>query len=89
MSTRISTGRVRATYAFIKPHRTTFSVEALCRVLDVAPSGYDAWLIQPLSNRAQEDARLLRLDSGVLHRELSDLRCPQSVPGPAGGRRDV
>jgi putative transposase len=30
-------------------------------VLDVAPSGYDAWLQQPLSNRAQEDARVLRL----------------------------
>jgi putative transposase len=33
----------------------------LCRVLDVAPSGYYAWLKQPLSNRAREDARLLRL----------------------------
>ena len=27
----------------------------------VAPSGYYEWLKQPLSNRAQEDARLLRL----------------------------
>ncbi len=27
----------------------------------VAPSGYDEWLKQALSNRAQEDARLLRL----------------------------
>jgi HTH-like domain len=42
-------------------HRDTFSVQALCRVLDVAPSGYYAWLQQPLSHRAQEDARLLRL----------------------------
>jgi putative transposase len=33
----------------------------MCRVLGVAPSGYYAWLQQPLSNRAQEDARLLRL----------------------------
>ena len=33
----------------------------MCRVLGVAPSGYYAWLMQPLSNRAQEDARLLRL----------------------------
>ena len=30
-------------------------------MLDVAPSGYYAWLKQPLSNRAKEDARLLRL----------------------------
>jgi len=33
----------------------------MCRVLDVAPSGYYEWLQQPISNRAQEDARLLRL----------------------------
>jgi putative transposase len=33
----------------------------MCRVLEVAPSGYYDWLLQPISNRAQEDARLLRL----------------------------
>jgi hypothetical protein len=33
----------------------------MCRVLGVAPSGYDEWLQQPISNRGQEDARLLRL----------------------------
>jgi putative transposase len=36
-------------------------VQALCRVLDVAPSGYYAWPKKPLSNRALEDARLGRL----------------------------
>ncbi len=61
MSIQLSAGRVRTTYDFIKGHRRTCSVQALCRVLDVAPSGYYAWLKQPLSNRAQEDARLLRL----------------------------
>jgi len=61
MSTRMSAGRVRKTYAFIRAHGARFSVVALCRVLEVAPSGYYAWLKQPLSNRAQEDARLLRL----------------------------
>jgi len=54
-------GRVRSTYAFIKAHRDWHSVEMMCRVLEVAPSGYYGWLKQPLSNRAQEDARLLRL----------------------------
>jgi hypothetical protein len=54
-------GRVRATYEFIKANRNRWSVQALCRVLEVAPSGYYDWLLQPLSNRAQEDARLLRL----------------------------
>ena len=33
----------------------------MCRVLGVAPSGYYEWLTHPISNRAQEDARLLRL----------------------------
>jgi putative transposase len=61
MSTKASTGRVRSTYDFIKAHRTQYSVQAMCRILGVAPSGYYAWLEQPISNRAQEDARLLRL----------------------------
>jgi putative transposase len=33
----------------------------MCRLLEVAPSGYYDWLKQPVSNRAKEDARLLRL----------------------------
>jgi putative transposase len=61
MSKSTSASRVRATYALIKAQSATFPVQVLCRVLEVAPSGYYAWLKQPLSNRAQEDARLLRL----------------------------
>jgi putative transposase len=61
MPTRLSAGRLRSTYEFIKTHRDQYSVDTLCRVLDVAPSGYYEWLKQPLSNRAQEDAMLLRL----------------------------
>ena len=40
---------------------TSTASQTMCRVLEVAPSGYYEWLQQPLSNRAQEDARLLRL----------------------------
>ena len=36
-------------------------VQEMCRVLEVAQSGYYDWLKQSVSNRAQEDARLLRL----------------------------
>jgi putative transposase len=61
MSTRGRAGRVRTTYEFIRAHRGQYPVQALCRVLGVAPSGYYAWLKQPLSRRAHEDARLLRL----------------------------
>ncbi|HMF60031.1 MAG TPA: hypothetical protein VK595_06655 [Vicinamibacterales bacterium] len=35
MSTPMSAGRVRAAYQFIKAQRATFSVQTLCRVLDV------------------------------------------------------
>lgn len=33
----------------------------MCRLLEVAPSGYYAWLKKPVSDRAKEDKRLLRL----------------------------
>jgi putative transposase len=33
----------------------------MCKVLDVAPSGYYKWLQRPISDHALEDARLLRL----------------------------
>lgn len=61
MSNHTSTKRVRTIYEFIKAHRHQYSVQMMCRTLEVAPSGYYAWLLQPVSNRDQEDARLLRL----------------------------
>jgi putative transposase len=60
MSTRLSAGRVPAIYEFIKAHQRQFSVEMLCRLLEVNRSGYYKWLKNPVSKRAQEDARLLR-----------------------------
>ena len=60
-STGATHGKVRDAYAFIKAHRQQYSVQAMCRILEVAPSGYYEWLHQPISNRAKEDARLLRL----------------------------
>ena len=53
--------RVRLAYQFIEADKKRYSVKVMCRVLDVAPSGYYAWLKKPISDRAQEDARLLRL----------------------------
>ena len=53
--------RVRTQYEFIKAHRHKHSVQTMCRLLRVAPSGYYAWLAQPVSDRAREDTRLLRL----------------------------
>jgi putative transposase len=61
MCTQLSAGRVRSTYELIKAQRGQYSVQTKCRVLGVAPSGYYKWVKQPISNRGQEDAGLLRL----------------------------
>jgi putative transposase len=61
MATRLSAGRVPAIYEFIKAHQHQFSVEMMCRLLEVTRSGYYEWLKNPVAKRAQEDARLLRL----------------------------
>ena len=42
--------RVRTTYEFIKANRRRHSGQAMCRMLEVAPSGYYDWLKQPISN---------------------------------------
>lgn len=44
-------------YAFVADHRTLFSVRAMYRCLRIHPSGFYAWLKNPLSRRANEDAR--------------------------------
>jgi len=61
MSSRSSPWPTRRLYEFIKAHRREFEVQTMCCALDVSPSGFYAWLRDPLSNRAKKDARLLRL----------------------------
>ena len=48
-------------YAFVAEHRQQFSVRTMCRCLRIHPSGFYAWLKNPLSKRAQEDIRQTRL----------------------------
>ncbi|MEE8568713.1 MAG: IS3 family transposase [Anaerolineales bacterium] len=67
-------------YAFVAKHRPLFSVRAMCRCLRIQPSGFYAWLKNPLSKRAREDARQTELirkawkDSGKVYgyRKLHD-----------------
>jgi hypothetical protein len=49
MSTKPTAGRVRKVYEFIKAYRHEHRVQAMCR----HPSGYYAWLAQPVSDRGQ------------------------------------
>ena len=67
-------------YAFVAEHRPLFSVRTMCRCLRIHPSGFYAWLKNPLSKRAREDARQTELirkawtDSGKVYgyRKLHD-----------------
>ena len=54
-------------YAFIKAHRVLFNVRAMCRMLSVHPSGFYAWIKQPLSHRANEDIRQITLIQDAWH----------------------
>jgi putative transposase len=45
-------------FAWIAAERASFRVSELCRVLDVAPSGYYAWYRRPESPHAQRDRQL-------------------------------
>lgn len=48
-------------YAFVVEHRQLFSVRTMCRCLRIHPSGFYAWLKNPLSKRAKEDFRQTEL----------------------------
>ena len=61
MSSKKVPSRTRRAYQFIESHRDEFSIQMMCRLLGVARAGYYAWLDHPMSERALEDARLLRL----------------------------
>ncbi len=48
-------------------NRRQYDVRLMCRVIEVTPSGYYAWLKQPQSHRAAENARLLKLIRASFH----------------------
>ena len=46
-------------YVFIRDHQGAFSVDLMCRTLEVGSSGYYAWLKRPESSRNRENRQLL------------------------------
>lgn len=61
MATSLGKRRIRRHYEFIKADQREHKVETMWRIFRVSRSGYYAWLKEPVSNRVQGDARLLRL----------------------------
>lgn len=48
-------------YRFMNEHRHEYSLVLMCRVLKVARAGFYQWLNKPLSDRAIEDERLVKV----------------------------
>lgn len=61
MSGSKAESKTRRAYAFIEAHSAEFNVKTMCELLGVARAGYYPWLNNPVSDRAAEDARLLKL----------------------------
>lgn len=52
----------------MRAHQAEYSIRAMCRVLEVSPSGYYAWLHRQRSTRSKEDEKL-QLRIKAIHQE--------------------
>ena len=71
-------------FAFIQTEKATYSVRAMCRLLEVSPSGFYAWQVRPESAHARRDrhvrsrvcasfeANRRRYGSRRIHEDLRD-----------------
>lgn len=71
-------------FLFIEAEKVAYPVRVLCRVLEVSPAGFYAWLARPESERAKENRKLVveiraihsesgeRYGSPRVHAELKD-----------------
>ena len=89
MSTKLSAGRVRSTYEFIKANRDEHQ-----RAGDVSRSRRRPERLLRVAHAADLEPRprgcpAASPDPCVVHRESGHLRRPSRLPGPAGGRRDL
>ena len=58
-------------YAFIKDHAGDFTIRSLCRLFNLHPSGYYAWLRAPKSARQLKDDTL----SGLIKQAWLESGC--------------
>ena len=63
-------------YKFIREHQHEFSVQRMCRVLDVTRSGYYAWKPEKLGAHAQENRTLVE----HIRKEYTDSRQTSGHP---------
>ena len=59
-------------FAFVKDHRVSWPVVAMCRVLRVSRSGFFAWLKRPASQRSKRQAELVK-KIRIAHQENREL----------------
>jgi putative transposase len=62
----------------IKALRLTYTVSMLCRVLDVAPSGYYAWIKRRFSNHDRSEMRL-ELEIRAAHKRTRQTYVPERL----------
>ena len=65
-------------YAMIKELRLVYSVPLLCRILDVATSGFYAWCKRPDSRRKQEE-KCLELEVIAAHKRTRETYGPERL----------
>ena len=55
----------REGFGFVKANQAAWPVRTMCRVLELSPSGYYAWVRRGLSARARRDAQLTERIKGI------------------------
>lgn len=67
-------------YALMEKLQGDYPVPFMCRIYDVSPSGYYAWLRRPPSKRAQEEARL-EVEIRAAHQRTRETYGPERLQG--------
>ena len=62
----------------MKNQRLYYTVPFMCRMLNVSPSGYYAWLKRPISKRVQEEARL-EIEIKAAHKRNREVAGPETI----------